>query len=133
MSRHVVAAGLLAGLTWHLGTARAQEQVYYLDPDSRLEAKNPVVGKITKESPAGVTVVAGKDTKVVAALDVTQVTYATKNASALEFRKPDGKATTALKKAKAKDRIDGLREAIEGFKDLSAKVRDNPFAARYTE
>ena len=138
MKRFIPAAALLLaiyGLT--VRPAVGQEKLYYVVSDTRKEAKDsPLSGKITSESPGGVTILIGKTERVVPALDVLQIGYTTAKYTPTDFRGPYGYVVRALAldpKTKAKERREFYDKALSGFTEMASQVSDKPAAARYVQ
>jgi hypothetical protein len=123
---------LLAGLVLALARpAGAQDTVIYLNRATGKEDR--VVGTIEAESPRGITIKARKAAQTVLAADVRQVVYRHPKVTALEFRAPFAKETRALQASRPANRRTLLDEALKGFQDLDAQMRDAPLAHRYLQ
>jgi hypothetical protein len=114
-----------------VGSAGAQDTVIYRNRSTGKEDR--VVGTIEAESPRGITVKERKGAQTVPAGDVRQVIYRLRNVSPLDFRAPFGKEARALQAGRAETRRTLLEEALKGFQDLDAQVRDAPPAHRYVQ
>ncbi len=117
--------------------ATAQEQVYYVDSQTRKEPKDsPLRGKIKAETAGGVTILAGKDDRVIPALDIVQIGYTTAKLLPTDFRSADGNLIRALAldpKTKAKERKDFFGKALKSFTEMADQARDVPAAHRYIQ
>ncbi|MFO0845000.1 MAG: hypothetical protein U0797_21840 [Gemmataceae bacterium] len=127
MIRYLFAAVAL-GL---LGTAAAQDSVYYRDRAAKKELEHR--GKIEAESPAGLSIKVreAKDdvVKQVPTDDVTQVIYGQAGVDRVTYRAPFGKLDRAARET-GKAREKSLTEALDGFSQLEQRVT-TPNAKRY--
>jgi tetratricopeptide (TPR) repeat protein len=113
--------------------ARADDQVFYRDPESGKDAE--ARGVIEFEAPAGLRIKAKAGPLDVAATHVQAVVYQSDKLAALEFRGPVGKEERALLTGprEAAHRRSLLAEALEGYQDLDARARDDARVHRYLQ
>ena len=115
----------------------AQDQLYYISPETRKEVKDPLIGKIKAESPGGVTITVGKEDKVIPALDVVQIAFKTVKSGLSDYRSPYGNIENALKtnvKTDGKKRRDFFTKALKDLTEVSSRdLKDNSFAERYIQ
>jgi hypothetical protein len=128
--------GLAFCVAWlGVGVVQAQDRVLYLDRQTRKEAD--VTGTISKESPAGITIKVrdGRNFKDinVPAVDIRQVLYKNNAVSAPDYRKPFGKLDKARLATKATERQTAFAEALAGFQELAAALKEIPSAQTYME
>lgn len=137
--RKIASCALLLGLVVALvatGTAAAQAPkepevqatVYHIDPKTKKEV--PVTGVVQEESITGIKMKVGKETLLIPALDVRQITYKTK-LNDLDYRKAFSNATKANDATKTDKKLEFYRDALSDFKKLVDGVRDVPQAYRY--
>lgn len=132
MTRVIPAAVLMAVL---LGYARG-EDVTYLDRKAKKQID--LVGAVVEEDgPAGLKLKLrkGKDTETltVAAADIVQVVYTSRDVDKVSFRLPFGKEAQGRKSNSPKARAKFFQEALAGYTALDAKMTDVPAARRHLQ
>jgi hypothetical protein len=130
MKRKIFPASLLAMMAVAV-LAWAEDQVNYFDAAAKKEVE--LKGTIDAESPAGIRVKTKAGVKDVPSADVRSVIYGSQAVSALEFRAPLGKEARALLATRPAERQNLLEEALKGYRELDARVKDEPQAHRYLQ
>src|SRR5262249_23185777 len=124
---------LLAAALW--GAARAEE-VSYFDRKAKKEVDLKDV-VITQEGPGGLKLKVGKgkgaEDRAIAADDVVQVVYTSKDVDKLSFRTPLGKEASGRRETSPKKRREYFQQALDGYTALDGKMADVPAARRYLQ
>jgi tetratricopeptide (TPR) repeat protein len=125
----------MSGLT--IRPAAAQDQVFFRLPTAPKDAKDSQYdGKIKAETPGGITIVVGREDRVVPALAVVQVGYTTTKLLPTDFRSADGNRIRALAldpKTKGQERKEFFGKALKSFTEMADQARDAPAAHRYIQ
>jgi predicted negative regulator of RcsB-dependent stress response len=123
---------VLAGFVFLVGSSlwAQQDTVYFLEPGKKKE-EQLLKGRIEQESPTGLQLKTGSNVRDIPAAQITQITYHCK-VPALDFRKPDGQLTNALK-AEGNERAKLLSAALAGFKALDAQLSGEAKIHRYLQ
>jgi hypothetical protein len=110
--------------------AQAQlDDVRYLDKGRKEQS---IRGTITKESPVGIEVKQRDQISPIPAADIVQVQYTSARVPAVDFRAPFGREARGLAPGtRDAQRKQFLDEALTGYRDILAKLTDNPKAQRY--
>jgi hypothetical protein len=113
------------------GPVRAQDQVFYRDRAAKKDASPE--GKIIEESPAGIKFKPKRGpVKIIPAGDIQQVVYKVNVVSKLDFKRPFGLESNALKETKTKARLKKLEIALARCRalDENEKMKSESAAAR---
>jgi hypothetical protein len=110
----------------------AVDKVYFQEPGKKTE--DNLEGIIEKEDPTGIKLKTKSGVKDIPALQITQITYGSKDVLPSEFRKPDVTVIKALKDGiKADKKAEFLKEALLGFLELDTKLQSDAKIHRYLQ
>jgi hypothetical protein len=117
------------------GVVHTQEVITYRD---RAKKKDETIkATIAEEGPAGLKVKLkqGKKevTKTIAAGDVVQIVYTTREVPAIDFRAPFGKEAQARAESRPKQRAEKLGVVLDMYRKLEGRLRGTQGARRYVQ
>lgn len=131
MKRLLIPAALF--VTFTAVAVWADDQVTYQPPGAAKESE--VRGTIEEETPGVIRIKTKMGVVEVPALQVRSVIYQSKKVTPLELRKPQGKELRALTydPKQAAKRAEFLNEALAGYKEVDAQVKEEVNLHRYLQ